>query len=320
MGTKFRRYEHGDKISARNLNNIIDMLPKYDNILMNGQYFDCGNGQVMLNTGSNKFGSTDSGGSKVLYPFATRWQCTSKTDKNQGEWQIYLPTGCATLDGNYVYFPKNENGKDKEGDLTFQWYKMVEPSDKDATVTTINGYSYKEWTVYVHFKDFPIMYASTIQDDTAFDGSSQDLIVGSLLQKEWNDKSGKHHYSRKSTNYMTSRYQRTLQNNSGTFQIIFDVQGDKKSEESYKMKLTNQVIQYGVRGQAYIKDDTNISEKEEVVLKIDHSKEDVTIEIVDGLSENTDDYTYIRLLKLKDKGIKIDNREDARRRFPFYGK
>lgn len=80
------------------------------------------------------------------------------------------------------------------------------------------------------------------------------------------------------------------------------------------------MIQYGVRGQAYIKDDTDISDKEEVVLKIDHSKETVGIELVDELSENTNDYTYVRLLKLKNKGIKIDNREEARRRFPFYGK
>lgn len=87
---------------------------------------------------------------------------------------------------------------------------MVEPNDKDATITTVNGYSYKEWTVYVHFKDFPIMYASTIKDDSTFDGSSEDLIVGTILQKEWNDESGKHNYSRKSTNYMTSGYQRTI--------------------------------------------------------------------------------------------------------------
>lgn len=317
----FRRYERGDKLSANALNNIADNLPKYDNIT-NGVYTDCGNGQVILQTfGSDKFGSIGGDDSvKELKPFQTRWQCTSKTDKNQGEWQIYLPSGCATLDGNYVYFPKNENGKDKEGYLTFQWYKMEEPNDNDATVTTINGYSYKEWTVYVHFKDFPIMYASTIQDDTSFDGSSQDLVVGTILQKEWNDDKGKRQYKRKSINFMTGGYQRTIQNNSGTFQIIFDIQGDKKSEDSYKMKLTNQVIQYGVRGQAYIKEDTDISQKEEVILKIDHSKEDVKIEYVDQLSENTNDYTYIRLLKLKNKGIKIDNRQDARRRFPFYGK
>lgn len=316
----FRKYERGDKLSANALNKIADNLPKYDNIT-NGVYTDCGNGQVILQTfGGNKFGgSEDTSVQKSLLPFTVRWICTSKTDKDSGEWQIYLPMGCAILDGTYTYFPKNDSGKNKEDHIIFQWYKLDNPKDADASVITEGGYAYKEWSVYVHFKDFPMMYVSTIKDDSKFK-ASEDLIVGSIRQTEWNDKGGKKHYKRSSINFMTSSYNRTLANNVGDFQIIYEITGDKKSEDSYHMKLTNQQIRYGVRGVAFIKDDTEITTQEEVVLKIDHSTEDVKIEIVNALQENTLDATYVRILKLEDKAIKIDNRIECRKNWPFYGK
>lgn len=321
MGNKFGKFSRGDRLSADVLNKLVGSLPKYDNIITSGIYTDCGNGQVILHTNGNKFGGVGDAeySAPEIKPFTTRWLNTSKTEKNKGEWQIYLPVGCAILNGAYSYFPKNESGKDKNGDATFQWYKIVDPSDNDANISTIGGYVYKEWTVYVHFKDIPIMYVSTIQDDSEFTGS-EDLVVGTILQKEWDDGGGSRRYSRKSTNYMTSNYKRGINDNNGTFQIVFDCEGDKMSEDSYKMKLTNQQINYGVRGIALIKDDTDITEKTDVVLKIDHSQEEVKIEIVDEMSENTIDYTYVRLLKLDEKAIKIDNRNDARKTWPFYGK
>lgn len=294
------------------------MLPKYDNILMNGQYFDCGNGQVMLNTGSNKFGSTGGGGAKVLKPYALRWQRTSKTNKDEGEWQIYLPMGCATLDKETIYITKNENGKNIEGDEIFQWYKIKDPVDQDASVKTINGYTYKEWTVYVHFKDFPIFYASTIQDDNDFKGDTQRIPVGSLLLKEWN-KDGKNFQSRKTTQFVDYLINRDVENVS-QFKIIYVCEGDKTKEASYKMKLTNQFITYGVREQKWIEKDTDITNKEEVILKIEHGTEDIKLSIVDDLEDNSDDVTFIRILKLEEKGITFDNRQEARKVWPFYAK
>ena len=46
----------------------------------------------------------------------------------------------------------------------------------------------------------------------------------------------------------------------------------------------------------------------DVVLKIDHSTEDVAISIADKLEKNTLDFTYIRILKLEDKSIVNDLR------------
>lgn len=40
-----------------------------------------------------------------------RWMPTSDEDPAVGEWQIYMPLGCASIDGE-PYFPKNETGVD----------------------------------------------------------------------------------------------------------------------------------------------------------------------------------------------------------------
>ena len=52
-------------------------------------------------------------------------------------------------------------------------------------------YQYKTWTVYAHFKPYPLMYASTIKDDAGFKGTKVDLAVGTIGVKTWTDDDGK---------------------------------------------------------------------------------------------------------------------------------
>lgn len=82
---RFRQNEKGDKISANKLNRIQNSLPVYDNILPNGQYRDCGNGQVILYTGKGKFGQGGDIQVQRLTPFMLRWKATNK-DGTEGEW------------------------------------------------------------------------------------------------------------------------------------------------------------------------------------------------------------------------------------------
>lgn len=161
------------------------------------------------------------------------------------------------------------------------------------------------------------MYASTIQNDDSFPGSSQNLAVGTLLQKEWNTKAGKKMIQRKTIQSVSEGYNREFDNN-GSFKIVFQTTGDAKDPDSYKIWLTNQYIQFGVRNSAWIEENTDITSMEDVVLKIDHATEDVTIEIVDEMHPNTMDETYVRILKLKEKGIISDNRADVRKTWEFY--
>lgn len=252
-----------------------------------------------------------------LKPWKLRWMPQSDEDQSIGEWQIYMPMGCATINGKDFYFPKNSQGKDKNNDLTYQWYKIEDPSDTDANITVIGNKVYKEWVVYVHFRDYPMMYASTSQDDQFFGGAVDSIIAGSLLQCDWEDDDGHPHSLRTTQQSKFDSYNHVF-DNEGAFKIVYQCNGDRKDEESYQVFLTNQFINFGIRTQAWVEDDTDISDMENVVLDIDHSTEDVQISIIDTWEENTIDHTYIRMLKLKNKSIQIDNRNQARKEWPFY--
>lgn len=262
---------------------------------------------------TRSFGGGFSSGSG-LKPFALRWMPKSVEDDTVGEWQVYLPKGCMQLD-NFVCWPKNEMGTDKDGTSTFQWYKIVDPNDSDADVNTSNGYAFKEWTVYAHVKEFPLFYVSSREEDTDFKTSTS-IAIGTLTTKEWTDEAGKQHAMHSTTQIVGENIDRHT-DDSGSFRITYKVQGDKKSEDSYHLLLTNQYITIG-RNQIWIETDTDITSMTDVVLKIDHSTEDVAISIVDKLEKNTLDFTYIRILKLEDKSIVNDLRSEARVEFPFY--
>ena len=206
-------------------------------------------------------------------------------------------------------------GTDKDGTSTFQWYKIVDPNDSDADVNTSNGYAFKEWTVYAHVKEFPLFYVSSKEDDSDFKTSTS-IAIGTLVTKEWTDEAGKPHIVHSTTQIVGENIDRQTEN-SGSFRITYKVQGDKKSEDSYHLLLTNQYITIG-RNQIWIETDTDITSMTDVVLKIDHSTEDVAISIVDKLEKNTLDFTYIRILKLENKSIVNDLRSQARVEFPFY--
>ena len=69
---RFNKFNKGDRLSANALNSLVDSLPKYDNITANGLYTDCGNGQVIIQTGKDKFGAVGEvveKSEKKLYPF-----------------------------------------------------------------------------------------------------------------------------------------------------------------------------------------------------------------------------------------------------------
>lgn len=256
-------------------------------------------------------------GQESLKPFKLRWMPQDDDDQSKGEWQIYLPMGCATLNEKDVYFPKNDIGKDADDEVTFQWYKIEEPQDSDATITSVGTKVFKEWTVYVHFKDFPMMYASTKEQDSDFQNCPDRIAVGTLMQREWTPEGEEKQYQHKTQQSRFNAYNREFPND-GSFQIIFKCDGDRKEEDSYKILLTNQFINFGLRAQAWIEDETDITNMDDVVLDIDHSTEDISISITDTWEENTIDHTYVRLLKLEDKSIKTDNRSYARKEWPFY--
>ena len=55
-----------------------------------------------------------------------------------------------------------------------------------------------------------------------------------------------------------------------------------------------------------------------MVLKIDHSTEKMSIEIVNQMAENTIDNTFLRILRMNDKTVLEDTRDAVRQPFNFY--
>lgn len=318
MINKDKKLQHvrpGDVITADLINGIIDSVPKMHNPSCTLGFRETEDGLLLH---QNNIIATGGGRSvrnaKGLRPFALRWMPKSVEDEKIGEWQVYLPKGCMQLN-NFVCWPKNEMGTDKDGVPTFQWYKITDPNDSDADVKISNGYAFKEWTIYAHVKEFPLFYISSKEEDQDFK-TSTNIAIGTCMTSEWTDKEGKAHATHSTTQIVDKNIDRQTEN-SGSFRITYKVQGDKKSEDSYSLLLTNQYITIG-RNQIWIETDTDITSMTDVVLKIDHSTEDVAISIVNKLEKNTLDFTYIRILKLEDKSIVNDLRSQARVEFPFY--
>ena len=304
----------GDPITADLFNQVASSIPKFGTISNDIGFITAPDGTILLNQWNKLIAAPASASKSGLKPFALRWMNTSATDPDVGEWQIYLPRGCAVLNTD-TYCPKNDIGTDVNGDITFSWYKIPDPVDSDAEVTTKGNYVFKEWTVWVKFKDYPLMYAETKQNNTDF-RTNASISVGSLSVKEWTDENGKLNSVKTTVQTYGSIYKRNIEE-TGSFRIVYECTGDRKQESSYKVKLTNQFITVG-REQIWIQDDTDITEFTDVVLKIDHSNEKMSIEIVNKMADNTLDNTFLRILRMNDKTVLEDTRDTVRQPFNFY--
>ena len=320
---RFNKFNKGDRLSANTLNSLVDSLPKYDNITANGIYTDCGNGQVIIQTFKDKFGAVGEVGGKTenkLYPFKVKWCSHSETVQTSGEWQIYLPTGCVTINSQPVV-PKNARATDIDGNQIKDWYKIEEPQNSDADIGTFGQYEVKEWQVYVHIKSLPLMYVSTKKDDSSFTGTINDLYVDNIMVKEWETETSEGQ-TIQNIQYISSQLIKEAQHlkfdENGTFRLEWKLEGeDKYKQESYKLYLVNQCVNFG-RVQVWGEEKTDITEFSDVFVKIDHSKKQAKISVVGESAENTLDYTFIKILKMNKGSVKDDYRETIRNGLQLY--
>ena len=319
---RFNKFNKGDRLSANTLNSLVDSLPKYDNITTNGIYTDCGNGQVIIQTGKDKFGAVGEVGEKTvdkLYPFKVKWCSHSKTVQTSGEWQIYLPSGCVTINSQPV-IPTNARATDIDGNKIKDWYKIEEPQNSDADIGTFGKYEVREWQVYVHIKSLPLMYVSTKKDDISFNGTINDLYVDNIMIKQWDDKSGETSQiiTQHESQQLIKEAQHLKFDETGTFRLEWKLEGqDKYSFESYKLYLVNQCVNFG-RVQVWGVEKTDITSFSDVFVKIDHSKKQANISGVGESAENTLDYTFIKILKMDKGSVKEDYRETIRNGLQLY--
>ena len=318
----------GNSLSAMWFQKLLTAVRRYRPIAgRNITVSETPNGCVINGTpGGSAFGG---GSQTTLKPFALRWMDHGKGEGDKsdggngvaegeaagGEWQIYLPMGCVSVNGDAAT-PANETGHDGNDELTYQWHTIQEPVDSDASIEAAGGYVYKSWDVRVMVKPYPLFKATTKSADEAFGAVNSSVSVGSIFVKSWTDKEGKSHSDRSSVQSRFEPYDLEF-DNEGSFRIIYSVTGDRKDPASWKAKLTNQFITVG-RDQVWIEDDTDITDMSLVVLKIDHSKMKMAISIQDRMDDNTMDATFVKILKMDAMSIVDDLREEARKTFPFY--
>lgn len=320
---RFNKFNKGDRLSANTLNSLADSLPKYDNITTNGLYTDCGNGQVIIQAGKDKFGPVGEVGGKTvdkLYPFKVVWCSHSKTVQTSGEWQIYLPSGCVTINSQPVV-PTNARATDIDGNQIKDWYKIEEPQNSDADIGTFGKYEVKEWQVYVHIKSLPLMYVSTKKEDSSFTGTINDLYVDNIMVKEWDTETSEGqtiHNIQHISSQLIKEAQHLKFEETGTFRLEWKLEGqDKYNPVSYKLYLVNQCVDFG-RVQVWGAEKTDITSFSDVFVKIDHSKKQASISVVEASEENTLDYTFIKILKMDNGSVKEDYRETIRNGLQLY--
>lgn len=307
----------GDPITAQAFNQLANSIPNIKQLSPNMGFVAGSDGTLVMNQWNNLMAAPQSAGG--LRPFKVRWMSHSKEVETQGEWQIYLPTGCVTINNEPVV-PTNERATDIDRNEIKDWYKIEDPSNADADVGTYGKYEILEWPVYVHVKSFPLMYASTKKDDDEFPGTLNDLYVANMIKKEWEDRDGE--TSKKHTQHFATQVlfeeQHLEFEETGSFRLEWKCEGeDKRSLDSYKLYMVNQYVHFG-RVQVWGEEKTDVTEFTDVFVKIDHSKKDAEISVVEESEENTLDYTFIKILKLDEGAIKDDYRETIRTELQLY--
>lgn len=73
----------GDPITADLFNKVASSLPKFSTLSNDMGVTSTPDGTLVVNQWNNLMAAPSGG---KLRPFALRWQSTSRTDENQGEW------------------------------------------------------------------------------------------------------------------------------------------------------------------------------------------------------------------------------------------
>lgn len=236
----------GDPITAQAFNQLANSIPNIKQLSPNMGFIAGSDGTLVMNQWNNLMAAPQ-GGDGGLRPFKVRWMSHSKEVETSGEWQIYLPTGCVTINNEPVV-PTNAQATDIDHNKIKDWYKIDNPSNADADVGTYGKYEILEWPVYVHVKSFPLMYASTKKDDNAFPGTLNDLYVANIIKKEWEDKDGE--TSKKHTQHLATQVlfeeQHLEFEKTGSFRLEWKCEGDDKRKiDSYKLYIVNQYVEFG---------------------------------------------------------------------------
>lgn len=243
-------------------------------------------------------------------PFAVRWYVKSddkdKSSTDDGEWQVYLPRGCATVNGE-ICTPTNANAVDADGNKIDDWYVIAPPKDSDADIATMNNRKCIHYSVYAHIKAWPEMKISFSEKDGDFGRSHRTEVIAAAGYYEKKDDDENVRKYRTVRQLVTSSISVRYQMDSA-FAIEYRKSGDK--EKSYKPYVVNQSVMIG-REQFTGAEETSVDGATKVVLHIAHKTEKFDVEVVTpngDVPAADNDNTYVKIYDMEDNVVTFDNR------------
>lgn len=267
---------------------------------------------TMIDAGSNSGGG--SSGSGAAEPFAVRWH---QHDSNKGEWEVYIPWGCATVGGR-ACIPKNAAANDADGNPEIGWFTIdIEEGDSVDTIRD-NNKVFRSYPVYALMKPWPSIKVSSKEAEYDKEKWLGRRLIALAQEAKWSS-GGSNHTSHRVVQYITGNWSEAW-STADLFAIRYDPKsGDTASDPNatWLAKLTNMTVTCG-RFQVSLDGDKDVSGMEDVVLKINHSSNgEYSLEIVDVAEDSTDDATFVTLYSLDHKVVVADKRTNITT-MPFF--
>jgi hypothetical protein len=247
----------------------------------------------------------------TLRPFDIRW---ADRGNGRGEWQIYLPLGCLTVeqDGTaYSYIPVNSAAKDADGEEIPDWYSLAEPGDaRYAKIVETAGYEDKAWTATILLKPWPRAKVGFATEDSAFGRTQWAVAVGEIHVREFRDGGATRRFAVRTADKDAYAFAWDV---SAPFSIRYDYAAADFLDPAAKPRaaLCNQMLFLGrLQTEATVAKD--VSSWEDVWLTVTHDSTQFSSDTTHGLSGDAavsdDDRTVFRLYILEDMVPKADYR------------
>jgi hypothetical protein len=245
-------------------------------------------------------------------PFEVRYV----TKDGEGEWQIYLPPEAATINQNGKVRPYRvdmDKAKDENGDDLYAWYVIDKNSMKDANaeIQSNRVYQVKAYPVHVLLKPYPAMAVTCNPDEY---GRAQWSRIVAYIGKI------KITGIEKERGVVTQVFSGSIEETReerGKFAILYEP--DKNSGGEYRAFLRNANVMVGRL--MVSAEDTDVTDWEEVWVRIQHDDEGVNLEVLPNneKDEKSDaDKTIALIYKLEDGVVVEDCRENISNDFGFY--
>lgn len=272
-------------------------------------------------------GGTYVAAAKSLHPFAVRWFAKpTQANPDAGEWQVYIPTGSLdVIYGSsvaqhraYYAMPTNEVATDGNGENIYRWFKIPDPTNANADVTTSDGMAVKQWTVYALIKPWARFLVST--DPEANDEVAWIEPIASISLAEWTEQVDGGTVN-KSSHSATSLHSGAITKTwdvTSPFAIEYILSDETSKSSGYTARVINQTKMLG-RLQVNNVTPVDVTNATEVWIEIDHSGEDFSLEVKTSVEseESNDDVTVYKIYDLSN-GVVVEDYRGAIPELPFY--